>query len=132
MYRSSDVLAHFKGLCAFFEMVVQHASHQKEETIYCPYNVCKNDAMFKDHEVICEHLAQSGFMDNYFIWTMHDKTQPRTKRIIDEREQKRTWVFQMTCVVICHTPGSKKHRTEASIRVARMFDHTHSNNMINR
>jgi hypothetical protein len=29
-------------------------------------------------------------------------------------------------------PGSKKHRTEASIRVPRMFNHTHSNNMINR
>jgi hypothetical protein len=28
--------------------------------------------------------------------------------------------------------GSKKHRTEASIRVPRMFNHTHSNNMINR
>jgi hypothetical protein len=29
-------------------------------------------------------------------------------------------------------PGSKKHRTEASIRVPRLFNHTHSNNMINR
>jgi hypothetical protein len=28
-------------------------------------------------------------------------------------------------------PGSKKHRTEASIRVPKMFNHTHSNNMIN-
>jgi hypothetical protein len=29
-------------------------------------------------------------------------------------------------------PGSKKHRTEASIGVPRMFNHAHSNNMINR
>jgi hypothetical protein len=29
-------------------------------------------------------------------------------------------------------PGSKKHRTEASIHVPRMFNHMHSNNMINR
>jgi hypothetical protein len=29
-------------------------------------------------------------------------------------------------------PGSRKHRTEASIRVPRMFNHTHGNNMINR
>jgi hypothetical protein len=28
-------------------------------------------------------------------------------------------------------PGSKKHRTKASIRVPRLFNHTHSNNMIN-
>jgi hypothetical protein len=28
-------------------------------------------------------------------------------------------------------PSSKKHRTEDSIRVPRMFNHTHSNNMIN-
>jgi hypothetical protein len=66
MYRSSDVLAHFKGVCAFLETVVQHASHQKE-TIYCPCKVCTNDVMFKDRETIREHLVQSGFMDNYFI-----------------------------------------------------------------
>jgi hypothetical protein len=29
-------------------------------------------------------------------------------------------------------PGSRKHRTEASIRVPRKFNHTHGNNMINR
>jgi hypothetical protein len=67
MYRLSDVLAHFKGVCAFFETVVQHASRQKGETIYCPCKVCKNDVMFKDREVIREHLVRSGFMDNYFI-----------------------------------------------------------------
>jgi hypothetical protein len=26
MYQSSDVPAHFKGVCAFLEIVVQHAS----------------------------------------------------------------------------------------------------------
>jgi hypothetical protein len=67
MYRLSDVLAHFKGVCAFFETVVQHASRQKGETIYCPCKVCKNDVMFKDREVIRGHLVRSGFMDNYFI-----------------------------------------------------------------
>jgi hypothetical protein len=67
MYRPNDVLAHFKEVCAFFETVVQHASCQKEETIYCICKVCKNIVMFKDHEVIHEHLVQSGFMDNYFI-----------------------------------------------------------------
>jgi hypothetical protein len=30
MYRSSDVLAHFKDVCAFLETVVQHTSHQKK------------------------------------------------------------------------------------------------------
>jgi hypothetical protein len=67
MYRSSDVVAHFKGVCAFLETSIQHASRQKEETIYCPYKVCKNVVMFKDREVIREHLVQTGFMDNYFI-----------------------------------------------------------------
>jgi hypothetical protein len=57
MYRLGDVLAHFKGVCAFLETVVQCASHQKEETIYCPCKVCKNIVMFKDHEVIREHLV---------------------------------------------------------------------------
>jgi hypothetical protein len=78
MYRSGDVLAHFKGVCAFFETFVQHASHQKEETIYCPCKVRKNVVMFKDREVIREHLVRSGFMDKYFIWTKHGETQPGT------------------------------------------------------
>jgi hypothetical protein len=64
MYQSDDVLAHFKEVCAFFEIVVQHASRQKEETIYCPCKICKNVMMFKNREVIREHLVQSGFMDN--------------------------------------------------------------------
>jgi hypothetical protein len=41
MYWSGDVLAHFKGVCAFLETTIQHASRQKEETIYCPCKVCK-------------------------------------------------------------------------------------------
>jgi hypothetical protein len=81
MYRSSDVLAHFKGVFAFFEAVVQHASRQKEETIYCPCKVCKNNVIFKHHEVICKHLVWSGFMDNYFIWTKHGETQPRIESV---------------------------------------------------
>jgi hypothetical protein len=66
MYRLSDVLAHFKGVCAFLKTIVQHASHQKEATIYYPCKVCKNDVMFKDHEVIREHLVRIGFMDEGF------------------------------------------------------------------
>jgi hypothetical protein len=61
MYRSSDVLAHFKGVCAYLEIVAQHASCQKEETIYCPCKVCKNDVMFKHCEVIHEHLGSKWF-----------------------------------------------------------------------
>jgi hypothetical protein len=64
MYQSGDVLAHFKEVCAFLEIVVQHALRQKEETIYCPCKICKNVMMFKNREVIREHLVQSGFMDN--------------------------------------------------------------------
>jgi hypothetical protein len=44
-----------------------------------PFKVCKNIVMFKDHEVIREHLDRSGFMDNYFIWTKHCETQPGQK-----------------------------------------------------
>jgi hypothetical protein len=57
LYWSGDVLAHFKGVCAFLETVVQHTSRQKEETIYCPCKVCKDVVMFKNHEVIREHLV---------------------------------------------------------------------------
>jgi hypothetical protein len=67
MYRSSDMLAHFKGVCAFLETTLQHASRQKEQIIYCSCKVCKNNMMFKDSEVIHEHLIWSDFMDNYFI-----------------------------------------------------------------
>jgi hypothetical protein len=44
--------------------------------------------MFKDHEVIREHLVQSGFMDNYFIQTKHGETQLRIENIIDERAEE--------------------------------------------
>jgi hypothetical protein len=66
MYQLSDVLAHFKGVCAFLETTLLYTSCQKEETIYCPYKVCKNNVMFKDREVIHEYLVHSGFMNNYF------------------------------------------------------------------
>jgi hypothetical protein len=44
--------------------------------------------MYKDHKIICEHLVWSGFLDNYFIWSKHCETQPRTESIIDEREEE--------------------------------------------
>jgi hypothetical protein len=44
--------------------------------------------LYKDHEIICEHLVQSGFMNNYFIWRKHGETQPMTESIIDEREEE--------------------------------------------
>jgi hypothetical protein len=97
MYRSVDVLAHFKGVCVFLETAVQYASCQKEETIYCPCKVCKNVVMFKDHEVIREHLVRSGFMDNYFIWTKHGETQPRTESIIDERAEENMGILDDVC-----------------------------------
>jgi hypothetical protein len=31
----------------------------------------------------------SGFIDNYFIWSMHGETQPSTESIIDEREEEK-------------------------------------------
>jgi hypothetical protein len=78
MYQSGDVLAHFKGVCAFLKTDVQHASRQKEEIIYCPCKICKSIMMYKDREVIHEHLVQSDLMNNYFIWTKHGETQPGT------------------------------------------------------
>jgi hypothetical protein len=90
MYESSNMLAHFKGVLKFFEAATQHATCVKEETIYCPCKVCNNSVMYlyKDFEIICEHLVQSGFMDNYLIWSKHGETQPRTESIIDKREDE--------------------------------------------
>jgi hypothetical protein len=97
MYRSSDVLAHFKGVCAFLEIAVQHTPRQKEGTIYYPCKLCKNDAMFKDRDIIHEHLVQSGFMDNYFFWTKHSETQPGIENIIDEREEENMGILDDVC-----------------------------------
>jgi hypothetical protein len=85
MYRLSDVLAHFKRVCPFLETVVQHASCQKEDIIDCPYKVCTNDVMFKDHEVIRKHLIRSGLMDNYIIWMSYPVfiPKPSTHRMHD-------------------------------------------------
>jgi hypothetical protein len=72
------------------EPATQHATHEKEEAIYCPCKVCNNNVMYlyKDHEIIHEHLVRSGFKDNYFIWSKHGEIQPRTESIIDEGEEK--------------------------------------------
>jgi hypothetical protein len=88
MYESDDVLALFKGALIFLEAAAQHATHEKEEAIYCPCKVCNNNVMYlyTDREIIRGHLVHSGFMDNYFIWSKHGETQPRTESIIDERE----------------------------------------------
>jgi hypothetical protein len=53
--------------------------------------------IFKDREVICEHLVQSGFMDNYFIWTKHGETQPGTESIIDERAEENVGILDDVC-----------------------------------
>jgi hypothetical protein len=76
MYQSCDVLAHFKGVSIFLEVTAQHATREKEDAIYCPCKVCNNNVicLYKDHEIIREHLVQSGFMDNYFIWSKHGVT----------------------------------------------------------
>jgi hypothetical protein len=89
MYESGDVLAHFNGVSIFLEVVAQRTTHEKEDAIYCNCKVCNNNAMYlyNDHEIICKHLVWSGFMDNYFIWSKHGETQPRTESIIDEREE---------------------------------------------
>jgi hypothetical protein len=80
MYMSGDVLAHLKGVSIFLEAAAQRTTREKEEAIYCPCEVCNNNVMYlyKDHEIIREHLVQSGFMDNYFIWSKHGEIQPRT------------------------------------------------------
>jgi hypothetical protein len=43
--------------------------------------------LYQDRELIREHLVQSGFMDNYFIWSKHGEAQPRTESIVDERAE---------------------------------------------
>jgi hypothetical protein len=47
------------------EAATQHNAREKEEAIYCPCKVCNNNVMYlyKDHEIIREHLVQSGYMD---------------------------------------------------------------------
>jgi hypothetical protein len=89
MYKLGVVLAHFKGVSIFLEAAAQHATREKEEAIYYPCKVRNNNVMYlyKDHEIMREHLVQSGFMDNYFILNKHGETQPRTQSIIYEREE---------------------------------------------
>jgi hypothetical protein len=88
MYVSGDMLAHLKGVSIFLEAATQHATREKEEAIHCSCKLCNNNVMYlhKDHEIIRKPLVHSGFIDNYFIWSKHSETQPRTESIIDEIE----------------------------------------------
>jgi hypothetical protein len=58
MYQSGDVLAHFKVVSVFLEAAAQHATHVKEEVIYCPCKLCNNNMiyLYKDREIIREHV----------------------------------------------------------------------------
>jgi hypothetical protein len=49
----------------------------------------QRDVSYIDREIIHEHLVHSCFMDNYFIWSKHDETQPRIESIIDERKKRK-------------------------------------------
>jgi hypothetical protein len=53
--------------------------------------------MFKDREDIHEHLVQSGFMDNYFIWSNHGEAQPGTESVIDERVEENMGIPDDVC-----------------------------------
>jgi hypothetical protein len=53
--------------------------------------------MFKDREVILEHLVWSGSIDNYFIWTKHGETQLGTESIIDERAEENMGILDDVC-----------------------------------
>jgi hypothetical protein len=53
--------------------------------------------MFKDREVIHEHLIHSDFMDNYFIWTKHGETQLGIESIIDERTEENIGISDDMC-----------------------------------
>jgi hypothetical protein len=90
MYQSRDVLAHFEVVLVFFKATAQHATREKEDAIHCPCKVCNNNMMYlyKDREIIHEHLVRSDFVDNYFISNRHSETQPRAESIIDEREEE--------------------------------------------
>jgi hypothetical protein len=72
------------------EAAAQHATREKEGVIYYPCKVCNNNMiyLYNDREIIREHLVQSGFMDNYFIWSKHGETQPAIESIMDEREEE--------------------------------------------
>jgi hypothetical protein len=46
MYELGDKLAYFNGASIFLEITAQHATREKEETIYCPSKVCNNNVMY--------------------------------------------------------------------------------------
>jgi hypothetical protein len=54
----------------------------EKETIYCPCKVCKNNVIFKDCEIIREHLFQSGLSGLSMV------RQLRIGSIIDERVEE--------------------------------------------
>jgi hypothetical protein len=59
------------------------------------------------------------------------KTNHMGVHAVDDREHVCQGSFHFVEAVHCQTPVLKS-TTEASIRVPRMFNHTHSNNMINK
>jgi hypothetical protein len=97
MYESGDVLAHFKEVSVFLDAIVEHASRQKEDELYCPSKVCNNNVVYRDRELICEHLVRRGFMNNYIIWRKHVEIQSMIESIIDERAEENINILDHVC-----------------------------------
>jgi hypothetical protein len=64
-------MAWINGLKSFLDAAEAHWSWKG--FMCCPYHICRNNKKFSKRNTLHVHLIERGFMDNYTIWTKHDK-----------------------------------------------------------
>jgi Transposase family tnp2/Domain of unknown function (DUF4218)/Transposase-associated domain/Domain of unknown function (DUF4216) len=69
MYGGRCTMAWINGLNTFLDAAEAHRS--SKGFMCCPCRICRNNKEFSRRKTLQAHLYESGFMDNYTIWTKH-------------------------------------------------------------
>jgi hypothetical protein len=60
-----EPIFYFKQVTQFVEAVKTHTLCMNKKEIWCER--CKNNVLWNTPKMICEHLLENGFVDNYSI-----------------------------------------------------------------
>jgi hypothetical protein len=66
-----EPLLYFKHVTQFVKDAKTNNLRMNKKEIWCPCKNCENNVMWTTSKMICEHLLQNSFIDNYSIWAKH-------------------------------------------------------------
>jgi hypothetical protein len=72
-----------KEASKFVDQAKAHALRENRRDIFCPCFYFKNEKMMQDPNDILGHIVESGFKDDYKIWTLHGEVAGRNEEADD-------------------------------------------------